>query len=281
MPSEPDVRQDIEPAPTAAVIFPRLEGHTALVTGAGRNIGRAIAMTLGGLGASVACGWHRDQEAALKTVGDIRSGQGQAVDVQVDLSCADGFTAVIEDVCQRLGPVDILIHNASIRPRRRIEDVTVDEWDLVHHSNLRGPFLLTQAALPGMRRRNWGRVLFIGGLDAYWGKAQRPHVVATKLGMVGLARALANETGRWGITINTVVPGTMDTKRPHPEWYPTLEEEYRQRMERIPMGRLGTPQDVANACAFLVSEAANYITGQELRVTGGAYPLVRQANDDY
>ncbi len=258
-----------------------LEGHTAVVTGAGRNIGKAIALTLGRAGAAVACGWAADREAAAATAAEISDSGGKAIDVQIDLTRAETLGEVVSLVTKDLGAPDILIHNASIRPRRRIDEVVIEEWNLVHHTNLRGPFFLTQAAVPGMRAGNWGRVIFIGGLDAYWGKAQRPHVVATKLGMVGLARALANETGRWGITVNTVVPGTMDTRRPHPEWYPKLEEEYRQRMERIPMGRLGSAQDVANACAFLASDMAGYITGQEIRVTGGAYPLVRQGSDDY
>lgn len=259
----------------------QLDGHVALVTGAGRNIGRAIALTLGRAGAAVACAWAADQGAAQETVGEIEASGGIAADFRVDLTEPERMVEVVAEVTKRLGALDIMIHNASIRPRRKINEVTIDEWNLVHHSNLRGPFFLTQAALSGMRDKAWGRVVFIGGLDAYWGKAQRPHVVATKLGMVGLARALANETGRWGITVNTVVPGTMDTKRPHPEWYPTIEEEYRQRSERIPMGRLGGAQDVANACLFLASDLAGYITGQELRVTGGAYPLVRQQSDDY
>ena len=258
-----------------------LDGHTALVTGAGRNIGKAIALTLGQAGAAVVCGWAADREAAAATAAEINQSGGRAIDIQIDLTQVETLGEVINNLTAGIGAPDILVHNASIRPKRRIDQVVLEEWNLVHHTNLRGPFFLTQAALPAMRTNSWGRVIFIGGLDAYWGKAQRPHVVATKLGMVGLARALANETGRWGITVNTVVPGTMNTRRPHPEWYPNLEEEYRQRMERIPMGRLGSAQDVANACAFLCSDLAGYITGQELRVTGGAFPLVRQASDDY
>jgi len=257
-----------------------LDGRTALVSGAGKNIGRAIAVALGEMGACVTCGWAEDEAAAKETASLIVQGEGSANTRQIDLR-ATSYEELVHEIAGDRGAVDILVHNASVRPRRRIAEVTVAEWDEVHACNLRGPFFLSKAAIEGMRHRGWGRIIFIGGLDAYWGKAQRPHVVATKLGMVGLARALANETARWGITVNTVVPGTMDTIRPHPEWYPDNDEAYRQRTERIPMGRLGSPADVAHACAFLASEQAGYITGQELMVSGGAFPLVRQTSDDY
>jgi len=177
--------------------------------------------------------------------------------------------------------VDILVNNAAIRPLSKISEITLEEWDLVLATNLRAPFFLSQAVLPAMIRRKWGRIINIGGLDAYWGKPRRAHNVSAKLGLTGLTRALANEVARFGVTVNIVVPGTTDTVRPHPEWYPELEKLYNERRERIPMGRIGLPQEVANACLFLASDLATYTTAQEFFVSGGAYPLVRQPTDDY
>jgi 3-oxoacyl-[acyl-carrier protein] reductase len=132
-----------------------------------------------------------------------------------------------------------------------------------------------------MVKKRWGRIINIGGTDAYWGKIRRAHGVSAKLGLVGLTRAMAAEVGRFGVTVNVVVPGTIDTQRPHPEWYPEMKEGYAERLQRIPMARLGQPQEVANACLFLASELAAYTTAQELFASGGAVPLVRQTLDEY
>lgn len=258
-----------------------LSGRTALVTGAGRNIGRAIALRLAGAGAEVACCWRQDAAAAEAVAAQIRAAGGRADSVPLDLADVDSIRRAADTVLARAGRLDILVNNAAVRPRRKVGDVTVHEWDLVHRVNLRGPFFLDQAVIPAMREHGFGRIIHVGGLDAYWGKAQRPHVVASKLGLVGLSRALANETARWGITVNTLVPGTIDTDRPRPDWYPDMAEYYRQRRDRIPVGELGTPDDLSACCVFLASPHARYVTGQELLVTGGAYPLVHQPSDDY
>jgi NAD(P)-dependent dehydrogenase (short-subunit alcohol dehydrogenase family) len=132
-----------------------------------------------------------------------------------------------------------------------------------------------------MVKKKWGRIINVGGLDAYWGKPLRAHNVSAKLGLVGLTRALANEVARFGVTVNIVIPGNIDTVRPHPEWYPQLDRIYAERRERIPMARIGTIDEVADACLFLASNLASYTTAQEFFVSGGAYPLVRQPTDDY
>ncbi len=129
--------------------------------------------------------------------------------------------------------------------------------------------------------KNIGRTINIGGLDGYRGKLRRAHNVSAKMGLVGLTRALANEVARFGVTVNIVVPGTTETHRYHPEWYPQLDRIYAERRERIPMGRLGLAQEVANACLFLASELATYTTAQEFFVSGGAFLMVRQPTDDY
>ena len=154
-------------------------------------------------------------------------------------------------------------------------------WHRMLDTNLTGPYRTIKLCLGGMIERKWGRIINIGGTDAYWGKVRRAHGVSAKLGLVGLTRAMALEVARFGVTINVVIPGTIDTQRPHPEWYPELKTGYAERLERIPMARLGQPQQVANACLFLASELASFTTAQELFASGGAVPLVRQTLDEY
>jgi 3-oxoacyl-[acyl-carrier protein] reductase len=201
--------------------------------------------------------------------------------VQADMADVAGLRAAVRRIEQEFGGVDILINNAAVRPNSKITAITVEEWDRVLDTNLRGPFFLSQAVLPGMVRRNWGRIINVGGVDAYWGKTRRAHNVSAKLGLVGLTRTLANEVARHGVTVNIVIPGTTDTYRHTPEWYPELDRMYDERKERTPMARLGTPREVAEACVFLASGLASYTTAQEFFVTGGAFPLVRSPSEDY
>lgn len=258
-----------------------LSGHVALVTGASRNVGLAIARVLAASGVRVACVARSDAEALRDVCNEISQSGGTARPFLADLSNITSLREVAAAIRAEFGPVDIMVHNAAIRPRRRIEEVTVEEWDEVVATNLRGPFFLSQILIPDMRAKAWGRIIHIGGLDAYWGNPQRPHVVTTKLGTVGLARALANETARWGITVNTVVPGVLDTQRRQVDWYGgDMTKLYESRLEQIPQARLGTPDDIAYACLYFASDEANYVTGQELIVAGGA-PLLRQRGQEY
>ena len=181
-----------------------------------------------------------------------------------------------------IGPVDIVVVNATPdQPHHPIEEYTWEFYQSMLNFFLISPFLLTRAVLPHMKQQKWGRIINIGGTDAYWGKVRRAHGVSAKLGLVGLTRAMALEVARFGVTINVVIPGTIDTVRPHPEWYPELKSGYAERLQRIPMARLGQSQDVANACLYLVSELASFTTAQELFASGGAVPLVRQTLDEY
>jgi NAD(P)-dependent dehydrogenase (short-subunit alcohol dehydrogenase family) len=260
-----------------------LSGHTALVTGAARNIGRATALALAAAGAHVIGTWvtpsSRDLVAAA--CAEIRSAGGSAETLELDLADPAAANRTVHERVATGGVIDIVVHNAAIRPRTKLLDIDDAEWTLVHDTNLKAPFFVNQAVIPGMARRGWGRIVHISGLDAYWGNPQRAHVVASKLGAVGLVRAQANEVARWGITVNAVVPGTIDTVRPHPEWYPEAANRYAERERQIPMGHTGTSEDIARACLFLASPDAGYITGQELHVTGGAFPLVRQPDREY
>lgn len=258
-----------------------IAGKVALITGGSKNIGRSIASAMAGAGAVPVILFRDDRKTAQAFCAEIAGNGGRAGMYQADLADVGQLQGVVRQIEKEFGGVDILVNNAAIRPNSKISEITVEEWDLVIATNLRGPFFLSQAVLPGMIRRKWGRIINLGGLDAYWGKPRRAHNVSAKLGIVGLTRALANEVGRFGVTVNVVIPGTTDTYRHHPEWYPEKDKMYDERKERIPMARLGTSQEVANACLFLASELASYTTAQEFFVSGGGYPLVRQPIDDY
>ena len=252
----------------------RIDGRTALVTGAGRGLGRATARALAAAGASVLCAYQRDDAAADRVVGEIRADGGQASAVEIDVRSVDQLRSAVSELRATDTTIDILVNNAAIRPRQKLTEVTPEVWDEVFAVNLRGPFFLSQAVLPDMLARGWGRIVSISGIDAYRGGYERAAVSASKIGLVGLTRALAVEAAPHGVTVNTVVPGIMDTTRrePHGETLSALLEE---GLGTIPVGRLGHENEVAHACLFLASEEAGYITGQELFVTGGAHPLVR------
>jgi NAD(P)-dependent dehydrogenase (short-subunit alcohol dehydrogenase family) len=258
-----------------------LTGKIALVTGGSRNIGRSIALTLAAAGATPIVLFREDERAARAVCDAISNTGGRAGMYRAELTDVPGLRRVVQEIERDFGAVDILVNNAAIRPRTKISAITVEEWDRVFASNLRAPFFLSQAVLPGMIRNKWGRIVNVGGVDAYWGKPLRAHNVSAKLGLVGLTRALANEVARFGVTVNAVIPGNVDTVRPHPEWYPDLGKIQAERRERIPMARIGAVQEVANACLFLASDLSAYTTAQEFFVSGGAYPLVRHPLDDY
>ncbi len=258
-----------------------LAGRVALITGGNRNIGRSIALTLAQAGATAAILYGSDKDAATGVCGEIRGSGGRAAMYKADLTDVEGLREVVKEVEKTFGSVDVLVNNAAIRQHIKISKITVEEWDRVMATNLRAPFFLAQAVLPGMIRRQWGRIISMGGTDAYYGKLHRAHNVSAKMGLVGMTRALANEVARFGVTVNVLVPGTIDTVRPRPDWYPELKDNFDGRKQIMPMARLGQPQEVANACLYLASDLAGYTTGQEIFASGGAFPLVRQPWDEY
>jgi len=258
-----------------------LRGKVAVITGGSKNIGRHITEAFVSAGAHAIILYRSDDDATRAICRDIVSKGGSADAYRVDLADAAAVQATAREIIDKSGGVDVLINNAAIRPNSRISAITVDEWDAVFSTNLRSAFLLSQAFLPAMIDKGWGRIVNIGGLDAYWGKPCRAHNVSAKMGLVGLTRALANEVARFGVTVNMVVPGTTDTYRHSPDWYPELDRFYEERKDRIPMGRLGMAHEVSRACLFLASDLASYTTAQELFVSGGAYPMVRQPADEY
>jgi NAD(P)-dependent dehydrogenase (short-subunit alcohol dehydrogenase family) len=171
-----------------------------------------------------------------------------------------------------LGPIDILVCNAAVRPHKAITETSLEDWHHVISVNLHSAFYLARALVPGMKERGRGSIIALGGQSSLTGRANTAAVTAAKTGLLGLVRALAAELGPLGIRVNMVVPGFIDTERRYADWYP----EFRQappgapeQLKQIPLGRLGRPEDIADACVFLASDAASYVTGDTLRVMGG------------
>lgn len=254
-----------------------LSGRTALVAGGTRNIGRAVAEGLAEAGADVAVIGGSDKAALDDTLQALAGHGVRCTGVLQPLDDAPGVDRTVQQILTELGHVDILVNVAAVRPAAAAEDITVEDWDAVMAVNLRGPFQLAQAVLPGMKVRGFGRIINFSGINAYWGRTARAHVVTTKGGIVGLSRALAKEYATDGITVNTVVPGTIDTVRHTPEWYPDMDRRWAGHLERVPMARMGTMEEVVSVVLFVASSRSSYLTGHEFFVTGGSYPLVRDA----
>lgn len=240
-----------------------LEGRVALVTGASRNIGRAIAAALGAGGARVLVHTHRDRAGAEETADLVRAAGGEAAVTLGDLADPDVPARVVEAALAAFGALDILVANAAIRPEASVEELSFEDWRRVMALCLDGAFLLTKAALPALKRSERGAIVTIGGMSGHSGAANRAHVVAAKAGLAGLTKALAHELGAQGITVNTVSPGLIETRRQG-------HEPAHHAGRATPLGRRGTPEEVAAAVRMLCGPDARYITGQTLHVNGGA-----------
>jgi acetoacetyl-CoA reductase len=182
---------------------------------------------------------------------------------------------VVDELANHIGEFDILISVTALRPSQPLAEVSVDEWYRVMTVNAGAPFFLAQAVMEGMKSRGFGRIVNFGGINFYWGRQDRAHVVSSKGGVVGLSRALARDGAKFGVTVNTLVPGTIDTATQNPEWYPNAAEARARQLDRVPIGRRGTIEEVVSATLFLASPRSSFITGQELFVTGGSHPLVQ------
>lgn len=245
----------------------RLDGRVALVTGASRGIGRAIALALAGAGAKVVLA-GRDPATLGPVADEIRKGLPDrlALPVRLDVSDLDSHAAVLEQVLGELGAVDILVNNAGTNVRRESAEYTPDDWDLVMDTNLKGTFFLTQAVGRHMIERRRGKILNIGSMSAYMGLATVSAYTASKAALQGLTRLLAVEWADHNIQVNAIAPGWIRTDltaaiqgTPRYDWV----------LNRTPVGRFGEPHELAGAAVFLCSPAADFITGQVLAVDGG------------
>lgn len=249
-----------------------LSGRVAVVTGAARNIGRAIALTLADAGASVAVVYQSDETNGLETARMITETGGKARAFGIDLEDLESISNGVDAITSELGSADILVNNAAIRPQISLADVTPERWDQVFRVNVRGPFFLTQKLVPAMVERRWGRIINMGGLHGYIGSANRTHVHASKLAVIGMTRGIAFDLAELGVTANVVVPGRIATKRGALEDY-GAQEDASAAAQTVLVKRQGRPQEVADMCLFLASDRAGYLTGQEFFVTGGSFPM--------
>ena len=244
-------------------------GRTAIVTGSGRNIGRAIALALAAGGAQVVVNGHRDRDAVDAVVREIEAAGGRALGIMADVTSHDAVASMVETAAAEFGGVDIAVSNVGIRRMQPFLEITPSDWDAVLATNLTPAFYLARNVIPHMRARRWGRIILISGFDGFWGQVtQRAHNITCKAGLHGLAKALAREFGPDAITANTVVPGAIDTVR---DWSQYRHQPREQIESEIPLGRFGDVDEVAAACAFLASAGGGFVSGQAIHVNGGHY----------
>lgn len=242
-----------------------LEGKVALVTGASRGIGRAIAVGLAREGAAVAVNFQADSSGAGETAALVAEAGSKALVVQADLRDAEAITALFAETEKVLGPVDILIANAGITRDGLAVRISEEQWDDVIATDLTAPFLCTKSALRHMMKARWGRVVLISSVAGLKGNAGQANYSAAKAGLLGLAKSLAREVGSRGITVNVVAPGFIET-----DMTSGLDEKVRDAaLQQIPCESFGQPEDVAAAVVFLSGPDAGYINGTVLPVDGG------------
>lgn len=235
-----------------------LKGHVALVTGASRGIGAAIATRLARASAAVAVNYVQGAAKAEELASKLTRAGGRAAAVQCDVSKADDVTRMFQRVEAELGPIDILVNNAGIALRRSIDDLSEDDFDRTIATNLKSAFLCMKAVLPGMRAKGWGRIVNITSGAARGAGTIGPHYNASKAGMEGLTRGYAARLAATGITVNNVAPSLIETD---------MMEGQAQLVSRIPMGRFGKPEEVAQAVMMLIWNP--YMTGQTIAMSGG------------
>ncbi|OQA47493.1 MAG: 3-oxoacyl-(acyl-carrier-protein) reductase FabG [Chloroflexi bacterium ADurb.Bin325] len=237
----------------------------ALVTGGARGIGRATCLALAAQGAAVAVHYRSRADAAQAVVEQIRAAGGVAIPVQADLLDPAAGARLAEQVRAELGPVDILVNNAGEQGTAAVAELADAEWQRSLDLNLTAAFRLARACLPGMLARRWGRIINVSSQAAYTGSVRHAHYAAAKAGLLGFTFSLAKEVGPHNVTANVIVPGRIETDM-LAEQLPARGAEW---LRQTPLGRLGRPEEVAAAIAFLASEAASYITGAALHVGGG------------
>ena len=245
----------------------KLEGKVALVTGSGRNIGRATVLKLAGEGAHVVVNARSNEQEANSVAREARDLGVKALPIIADVGKRDQVEAMAAKALSEFGRIDILINNAAIRPHKPFTELTVADWEEVRNIVLDGALYLTRALIEPMVKNKYGRILFFVGDGAFSGRGKgRAHISAAKMGLIGMARGLASEFAEHNIRVNVVSPGSIDTRRDNPEWYSGRPPD----AGGIPLGRQGHVDEIAATCLFLVTEDGGFITGQTIHVNGGA-----------
>ena len=253
-------------SPGLSASSPTVEGKVALVTGSGRNLGRAGVLELARRGADVIVNARSNRQEAESVAAEARALGVRAIALLADVGVEEQVNRMVDEALAEFGRIDVLINNAGFRPRRTFSEMSTTEWRNVLAVNLDGPFFCAKAVVPTMISNGGGSIVNLSGMNSFTG-AHWPHVCASKMGALGLTRALAVELGPQSIRVNYVVPGGWD------ESATSLEdmEPGSRGLERIPLGRLGIPQELANLYAFLASDESSYITGQTFHINGGAF----------
>jgi 3-oxoacyl-[acyl-carrier protein] reductase len=241
-----------------------LAGHVALVTGASQGIGRACALKLASAGATVAAA-ARNQEKLNQLVNEITAAGGKAAAFPLDVGDEEQIKSTVKSAIAQFGKIDILINNAGITRDQLVMRMKRADWDTVLQTNLTSAYLATQQVIGSMLKQRWGRIINITSVFGQMGQAGQANYAASKAGLIGLTMAIAREVGSRNITCNAVAPGFIETAMTA-----TLGDEVKQNAaKQIPLGRVGSPEDVAGAVAFLASDDASYVTGHVLSVNGG------------
>jgi 3-oxoacyl-[acyl-carrier protein] reductase len=241
-----------------------LSGRVALVTGASQGIGRTVALRLAKVGATVAVA-ARNQDKLNELVAEITTAGGNAVAFALDVSDEEQIKSTIKAAIAQLGKIDILVNNAGITRDQLVMRMKRADWDAVLQTNLTSAYLCIQAVMSSMLKQRWGRIINITSVFGQMGQAGQANYSASKAGLIGLTMAIAREVGSRNITCNAVAPGFIETPMTA-----VLSDEFKQTaIKQIPLGRVGSPEDVASAVTFLASDDASYITGHVLNVNGG------------
>lgn len=245
----------------------KLEGKSAIVTGASRGIGRDIALYLAQEGAKVAVNYSGSKDRADAVVEEIKAAGGEAFAIQANVDQAEAVQNLVSATLEQFGSVDILVNNAGITRDNLLMRMKETEWDDVLNTNLKGVFLCTKAVTRQMMKQRAGRIINITSIVGVSGNAGQANYVAAKAGVIGLTKSSAKELASRNITVNSVAPGFITT-----DMTDALPEDIKSQMlSQIPLAKFGNPEDIAKAVAFLASDDANYITGQTIHVNGGMY----------